>query len=164
MNDDLVKFSLPAAFVVSHVRLDPAELAYGYANGWLDEAEVIGVAEDLVAVGVASAPIQELASLFKSELSRVQQLVDDIEAVADAASDRVWLYLALAWLHDHKGEYADPLQMVEMLYTDFGYPAEIEGLVRFIPPPPGARTGVDAVEERWTEYLHRRSDEYSARR
>jgi len=164
MSDDLVKFELPAAFVVARVRLDPGELAYGYASGWLDEAATVGIAEDLVAAGVASAPIGELASVFRSELWRVQQVVDEIENDPDSEPSRVWLYLALAWLHEHKDEYVDPLQMIEMLYSDFGYPTEIEGLVRFMPLPPGAPTGVEAVEERWREYLQRRSNAYATRR
>jgi hypothetical protein len=164
MSDDLVKFSVPAAFVVSRVRLEPGELAYGYAHGWLDEASTVGVAEGLVAAGAASAPIEELASLFKSDLWRVQQVVDEIESDPDAEPERVWLYLALAWLHDHKDQYADPLQIIEMLYSDFGYPTDIEGLVRFMPPPPGSPTGVEAIEARWSEYLQRRLDEYATRR
>lgn len=142
-----MKFSLPATFVVSRVRLDPGELAYGYGNAWLDEAATVGVAEDLVATGAASAPIEELASVFRGELWRVQQVVDEIEIDPDSEPGRVWLYLALVWLHDHKDEYADPLQMIEMLYSDFGYPTEIEGLVRFMPLPPGDLTGVEAVEK-----------------
>ena len=163
MSDDLVKISLPAAFVVSRVRLYPSELAYGYGNGWLDEAATVGVAEDLVAAGAASSIIEELASVFSGELWRVQQVVDEIEIDPESEPGRVWLYLALAWLHDHKEEYADPLQMIEMLYSDFGYPTEIERLVRFMPPPPGAPTGLEAVEERWREYLQRRSGEYATR-
>jgi hypothetical protein len=163
MNGDLVKFSLPAAFVVSRVRLDSGELAYGYAKGWLDEAAAVSIAEQLVAAGAAPAPIEELASVFRGELWRVERIVDDIETDGGSESGRVWLYLALSWLHDHKDEYTDPFQIIEMLYSDFGYPAEIEGLVRFMPPPPGAPTGLEGVEERWREYLQRRSDEYSAR-
>lgn len=163
MSDDLVKFSLPAAFVVSRVRLDPGELAYGYAKGWLDEASTVGIAEQLVATGASSAPVEELASVFRGEFWRVQQIVDEIEADAGSEPDRVWLFLALSWLHDHKDDYAEPFQIIEMLYSDFGYPEEIEGLVRFMPPPPGASTGLEGVEERWREYLRRMSSKYAAR-
>ncbi|MBI9113669.1 DUF2247 family protein [Sanguibacter suaedae] len=160
----MVKFRLPATFVVAQVRLQHGELAYGYANGWLDDASAVGIAEDLVATGAALPPVVELASVFKGELWRVPRIVDAIEVEPASAPDRVWLYLALAWLHEHKEGHADPLQVIEMLYADFDYPAEIDGLVRYLPAPPGARIGVDAIEERWRAYLYRRSTEYASRR
>jgi len=164
MSGDLVRFNLPAGFVVCRVRLEPGELAYGYVNGWLDDASTVGIAEELVAAGATLAQVQDLASLFKSELWRVQQIVDAIEPEPGSEPDRVWIFLSLAWLYEHRRDYADPLQVIEMLYSDFGYPEEIEGLVRFLPPPPGAPTGVQAIEERWREYLQQRSDMYSTRR
>lgn len=62
------------------------------------------------------------------------------------------------------GEHADPLQLIEMLYADFGYPTEIETLVRYMPATPGAPTGVMALEERWTDYLRQKSSENAMRR
>lgn len=162
--DDLVAFDLPAVFVVPRVRLEPGELAYGYAHGWIDDASVVDIAADLLAAGAPSAPLQELACVFRDELWRVRRLVDEIETDPGSESDRVWLYLALAWLHDHQREHADPLQLIEMLYADFGYPAEIESLVRYMPATPGARIGVTALEECWTDYLRQKSSEYSMRR
>ncbi len=40
-----------------------------------------------------------------------------------------WLYLALAWVLANKGSFSDPLQMVEKIYADFGYP---ERKVKFV--------------------------------
>jgi hypothetical protein len=91
-------------------------------------------------------------------------VVDDIETNFGSEPYRVWLYLALAWLHDHQDEHADPLQLIEMLYADFGYPTEIEGLVRYMPAPRGTPTGVEGIEERWRAYLQQRSHEYKTRR
>lgn len=50
-----------------------------------------------------------------------------------------------------------------MLYADFGYPEEIEGLVRFMPSPPGAETGYRAVEQRWEDFVSRKSAQYGDR-
>jgi hypothetical protein len=58
----------------------------------------------------------------------------------------------------------EPLEVIEMLYADFGYPKEIEGLVRFMPPPPGAASGHRAIEQRWENFLSRKSDQYRVRR
>ncbi|MEP7763816.1 DUF2247 family protein [Sanguibacter sp. 25GB23B1] len=163
-SDDRVSFDLPAVFVIPRVRLEPGELAYGYAHGWIDDASVVDIATDLLAAGAPSAPLQELACVFRAELWRVQRLVDEIETEPGSEPERVWLYLALAWLHDHRREHADPLQLIEMLYADFGYPTEIETLVRYMPATPGAPTGVMALEERWTDYLRQKSSEYAMRR
>jgi hypothetical protein len=53
--------------------------------------------------------------------------------------------------------------VIEMLYADFGYPEEIEGLVRFMPSPPGAETGYRAVEQRWEDFVSRKSAQYGDR-
>jgi hypothetical protein len=50
-----------------------------------------------------------------------------------------------------------------MLYTDFAYPDEIRGLIRFIPAPAGEPRGLDVVEGQWRSYLERKSNEYKNR-
>ena len=81
----------------------------------------------------------------------------------DADSSCVWLFLALAWVYEHRADYVEPLEVVEMIYADFEYPDEIQGIVRFMPPPPGAATGNPAIEGRWKDYLTRKAAEYAAR-
>jgi hypothetical protein len=71
-----------------------------------------------------------------------------------------WLDVVLAWLYDHRAELEDPLEMVEAVYADFGYPAQIASFVRCMPMQ-GPDLGSPAANEqrlfeRWKRYLDRR--------
>lgn len=103
--------------------------------------------------------VESLSLLPSDELDKVPYLMDKL---ADDGKS-LWVFLALAWVHDHKDEFGDPLSAVEMLYADFGYPEEMAGIVRFVPPPGGAAAGVDGIEERWQAYLEDRRNYYLGR-
>ena len=49
-----------------------------------------------------------------------------------------------------------------MLYADFDYPGEIQGLVRFMPSVQ-AEAGPEAIEQRWRAFVDRLSVEYRER-
>ncbi|MFL6073798.1 MAG: DUF2247 family protein [Mycobacteriales bacterium] len=156
MNHDLVKFQLPADFVLARSLPTPGELAYGYEHGWLGPAAAVEVAAG--GYGVLPDPppaYQELALLLPDDLARVPDLVREIATAGPAREDRatIWLYLALAWLYEHRTDYPDPLSIVEQLYDDFEFPAAIEGFVRFLPAPEGQPTGEDALYARWSAWL-----------
>ena len=164
--DALIRFHIPAEFVASHGLPTATELAYGYRNGWL-------LREDVVAIALrkyeAELPLRDaeeaLALLLSDDYDQVDDLVDGL-VYGDQPEEqraRYWLFLALAWLREHPELADDPFEAIEMLYADFGYPAEIQGLVRYMPPPPGTRTGLDAIRERWGAYLDHASSEYRQR-
>lgn len=164
MTEDLVRFRLPATFVAERVFLRPSEIACGYERGWLDPAAVVAVAERALGEGRELTPeVEALALLLGDELDRVSELVGEIPRHDGAEPQRVWLYLILEWLYRHRAEFSDPLEVIEMLYADFGYPAEIEGFVRYMPPPEGEPVGPAAIEQRWREYLTQRAGELAER-
>jgi len=174
MSEDLVKFSLPAEFILSRVVPTPDEMVYGYRHGWIDDEGAVRVAEAELLAGMAiPAAIEELALLLRDHRFRVADLMraaaDELSADEGLsrceAPERVWLYLALDWLYEHRGDFVEPLGVIEMIYADFDYPEEIEGLIRFMPArQPGAVVGRDGIVQRWRDYLARRAGEYSVRR
>jgi hypothetical protein len=167
MSDDLVKFSIPAEFVTARMILTPEELVYGYRQGWLGERDVVRVALGAFEAGADLSPAEEaIALLLSDEFYRLPELVEDLAQSSSGQSDpeKVWLFLALEWLHQHRSEYLEPLQTVEMLWSDFGYAEEIQRLIRFMPAVPGTPTGLPAIEQRWTEYLSRKTAQYRDRR
>ena len=164
MTDDQAKFRLPASFVLDRVTLRPNELAFGYTHGWLDDSAVVRIAERmLVDDRRIVPPVEGLALLLSADLWRVPELVGEIDEGVAGNAGRVWLYLALDWLSVERGDFSDPYEMIEMLYADFDYPPEIEGMVRFMPAPPGAATGLGVIDQHWREYLRERAKEYSER-
>lgn len=164
MTQDLVKFIIPADFIIARVELYPGELAYGYAHGWLDEAAVVDLAANSLGKS-SSTPrlVQELGILLRDDLDKVPGLISEIKTSEERDPGEVWLYLALDWINDHQDQFDDPFETIEMLSADFGFPTEIEDLVRFMPPKKGAEIGLPAIQKRWNEFLLRQSEWYATR-
>lgn len=173
MNEDLIKFVIPAEFVLGRVAPTPHELVYGYQRGWLDDEGAVRVAEAVLSAGRdLPEAVEELALLLRDDRYRVSELIrtatEELSASGTALPSenpsRLWLYLALDWVYEHRADFVEPLEVIEMLYADFDYPTEIEGLVRFMPRPPGEPAGASGIEQRWRNYLSRMAEAYSARR
>jgi hypothetical protein len=164
VTEDLVKFQLPAKFVIARAWPRTDELAYGWRNGWIDSAALVAIAEQEFSAGLALPPaLERLALLLRDQYYEIPQLAVELGDFDDAAARPLWLYLALAWLFAHRDQVEDPLGTIELLYADFDYPAEIEGLVRFMPGPPGVPTGTAAIMARWESYLESRARVFSGR-
>lgn len=166
MNSDLVKFNIPPTFVLDRLVPTCGEMVYGFQHDWLAPKDVVYIATWALNAGMQlSKPEEELALLLSKELYRVPELIDELERVCGQEDNpaAVWLFLALAWLYEHRRDFDDPMETIEMLYADFGYPDEIQNLVRFMPAPDGTATGQDAIEARWRNYLIQKSMEYKAR-
>lgn len=162
----LVDLQLPAGFVVERALPTGAELAYGFREGWLSREDVVEVALAKYKAEVPLLPAEEeLALLLSDDLDQVEELVAALEFSDEPAElrARLWLFLALAWLLDHRSEYDDPLGVIEQLYADFDYPEEIRSLVRFMPPGPGDLPGVEGIAGRWRGYVERLGAEYRER-
>lgn len=166
MNSESIR-PLPFSFVDSHVHLLPAELAAGYRLGYLDEWTVVKLAERVFAAGNCQvAAVEELALLLSDDLDRVPALVAEVEADTNrtrAEERRVWLFLVLQWVYEHREISADPMGDLEKVYADFDYPQEMEPFVPFLPAPAGKSSGPEAIEERLRAYLDSRSRDYSQR-
>jgi len=95
------------------------------------------LAIEAVQKGASDASTLELATVGKDEAHRVGELLESLASLNGPADDgssiEKWLYLVLAWLFEHRAEFEEPLSQVEVVYSDFDYPASIEGFVRYIP-------------------------------
>ena len=68
-------------------------------------------------------------------------------------SVRKWAYLELKAAYEMRDRLRDPLGVVEEMYAHFDYPAKVAAFVRYMPPPPGAPVGEEALYDRWSTYL-----------
>lgn len=165
---DLIKLSISLAFINDRVRLTWREILYGVDNELLAPGAAADFAGDRLARrDDPSAILVELAGARRDEPTRalVEQLAS---AEPPEASDEIqdkWLYLVLAWIFEHRASYPDPLQTVEEVYADFGYPPRIASFVRYMPadePDLGSRERNERrLHEKWKRYLDEASAPYA---
>ncbi|WP_040776429.1 DUF2247 family protein [Nocardia pneumoniae] len=156
-SSDSVKFNIPASFVADWAQLTPGELRYGYEHQWLTSEDVVALAlTSVIPAPTKMDAVEEISLLLSDELYRVPDL---LEKLADH-DDRVWTYLALAWVHEHQGDFDEPFKTVDMIFADFGYPEEVGEFVTFMPPPAGSLPGMLGLKQRWQRYLDEKKGYY----
>ena len=165
--NDSIGIKIPADFIVSRASLEPAESVYGYRNEWLKDRDAVAICLSALGQGgQLTSPEEQIALLLSDSFDEVSDLVNELErslSLTRIDPSAVWLFLALAWLWENRMEQVEPLEVIEMLYADFGYPESIQGLVRFMPAPSGAQVGHRAIEQRWQDFVNRQSTYYRNR-
>jgi hypothetical protein len=166
---DIVRLRIPYRFVRDRVRMSWREVCFGLVNELLDPAVPVELAIEQVAeIAEPSAALLELAGAGKNEptLEVVEQLAGGEPQRPENEIRDKWLYLVLAWIHEHRDEVPDPLQRVEEVYADFGYPEQIAKFVRYMPmdgPDLGSREANEQrLFERWKRYLDEAASAHAA--
>lgn len=154
MSDELLKFRLSADFIAARARITPRELSYGFLNEWITAQDVVHLALGEIVYGTPPIEaVEALSLLLSDELGRVPELIEEI--VPD--DKLVWVYLAVAWIIEHPADFDDePFKAIELLYSDFEHPSEMEPFIPFMPAPAGTTPGMTGLEERVHEYLTQR--------
>ncbi|MBU8900116.1 DUF2247 family protein [Corallococcus sp. M34] len=133
---DLVKLNISYGFIRERTRLTWREVLFGMDNELIAfELPVDMAVEQLGSEENPARALVDLAGLEKRESPCCH-----VEALANGESSQSldelqgkWLYLALAWVLFAKARFSDPLQKVEEIYADFGYPGGIAPFVRYMP-------------------------------
>jgi len=157
---DLIKLKIPATFIRDRASMSWREVRFGLVNELLDPLAAVSLAEEQVArLEHPSAALLDLAGADRNEPAQelVDQLADGEPQSAENEIRDKWLYLVLAWIYEHRDECPDPLQTVEEVYADFGYPEQVGGFIRYMPMDGPDLGSKDANErrlfERWKRYL-----------
>lgn len=166
---DLIKLEITSDFVRAHTKLTWRDVLFGMENELLAPRAAVDLAVDRLATDPEPPPaLVELAGLTAGDPSMdlVERLAIAEKGVALELIHRKWLYLVLAWLFVHQEEYTDPLQTVEEVYADFGYPETIVPFVRYMPmtgPDLGSKEANESrLYEKWRAYLQEASEEYAS--
>jgi len=161
-----LNLSLPAEFISKRVVLSPGELRWGFANGLITSNAAIALATSYLSQGVPLTEAENrLAMLLPEDAEDVPAIVSTLgEEHGEQDHRLVWMYLALAWIYESREQLADPLSTVEHAIVEFGYPAEVRSLLRWMPLEAGQQPGLKALEERWRSYLENASREFLTRK
>jgi hypothetical protein len=156
---------LPADFVLGRVSLAWREASWGYDRQWIDWSCLAALAMRYVASEQTSRPEEiELAGMTKNTSVGAgvlaQKLAKDEPDLPEESIRGKWLYVILSWLYANRGRFADPFALVEQIYSDFGYPTELEGFIPYMPPADGYDPRQHSEAENrarlldlWQEYL-----------
>jgi hypothetical protein len=164
---------LPIVSINSLPPLTWSEIAYAYSEQFIGWRTAVELAIKSIEQGRTDTDMLDLASVDKSETWKVGELLQRLvskELPQSASSVREkWLFIFLQWLYDNRDRFPDPLQEIEEVYADFGYPEAINGFVRFLPPNDGYQPELHTKEEnqqrlyqRWKEYLDRGVGQFCA--
>jgi hypothetical protein len=153
---DVVRLRIPYQFVRERTRMSWRDVRFGLVNQLLDARAPVELA--VAQVGERAEPsvaLLELAGAVKGEAAfeLVDHLANEEPPHSEDEIRDKWLYLVLAWLYEHRAEVPDPLQRVEEVYADFGYPEQLANFVRYLPmegPGLGSREANERrLFERW---------------
>lgn len=158
---------IPYRFVRERTRLSWRDIRFGLVNELLDPEAPVALANDQVdELEAPSAALLDLAGVGDDvpTMELVERLAESEPQRSEDEIRHKWLYLALAWIYERRHAYSDPLQRVEEVYADFGYPEQIASFVRYMPmvgPDLGSREANERrLFERWKQYI----DEVRAQR
>lgn len=157
---DLVRLCIPYAFIRKRTNVSWRDIHFGLVNQLLAPDAPIALAVDQVdELADPPAALLDLAGAGKNQptLELVERLAEGEPGHSDDEIRSKWLYLVLAWLYEHRHEDSDPLQRIEEVYADFGYPEQLAGFVRYMPmagPDLGSREANERrLFERWKQYV-----------
>ena len=157
---DIVRLRIPYRFICGRMLLSWVDIYFGLVNELLDPQAPVAFAVDQIGKFEESpAALLDLARLGEGEpnMALVERLAKSEPRRPEDEIRRKWLYLVLAWIYEHRHEYSDPLQRVEEVYADFGYPEQIASFVRYMPMVGPDLCNQEANErrlfERWKQYI-----------
>lgn len=164
-----ISVSIPYAFIASRVLLTWTEAKHGVEEGLFPPSDAIELATDLLSHGSDSEDVLALASCGRDEpvLELITKL-SEVEPTQDAAQvQRLWTFLILSWIYEHRDQFEDPLDLAEKVYDDSGHPEDVAPFVRYMPsdePDLGSREQNDErLRRKWNAYLVREGNHFQAR-
>ncbi|ESP93655.1 DUF2247 family protein [Pseudoalteromonas luteoviolacea] len=126
---------IPLSFILKRRKLLWIEVELGISEGWITYDDAIELAIRRVQSGSENNDELELAGLFSEEYSEIKDVLKKlVKSESQVPFDEVklvWLRIILSWLYENLNQFEAPLDIVEGLYEDFGYPDEIRHLIKY---------------------------------
>lgn len=153
-----MRLELDHGFIrATDLALDAEDLRLGLSLGLISPHTTVLLAADAVTSGSTDPTLLDVAHMDENDVVSVRETLratDPDEAdLFPPLSVRKWTYLQLKAAYEMRDRLRDPLGVVEEVYADFDYPAPVAAFVRYMPPPPDAPVGEEALYDRWSSYL-----------
>lgn len=155
-------------FIDGNVVLLWCDVKWAYERKLIGWHVIVKHAENLVLLGESSQLELELSCKDKMDTHEINLILDHLVMHCVSTDEREarekWLYIILLWLFIHRGDYSEPLEMVESIYADFDYPEIIKDFVRYMPIDDGYDPSMhsyientDRLYKKWETYLTQES-------
>ena len=126
------------------------EVKFAISRGWMES----GVAVDLAVASLESDNYsQDEAELAALNYTDKFQIADKLEVLASdkyELDNNKWAKIFAAWLYEHRSELENPIQSLEVLWSDFEYAESIEPLANQYSPTESADKNLDTE---WKNFL-----------
>ncbi|WP_411380092.1 DUF2247 family protein [Pseudomonas sp. MPB26] len=124
-------------FVMENIDLNWRDVLWGVEKGIINCDFAQKVADVNLTRGSMNELETELVLLDKVQVWAIKEKIRQLSSAEVTeevvCSKKKWMYVALKWLFENRRKIEDALGLVELVYADFDYPAEIESFVRYMP-------------------------------
>lgn len=161
------------AYVSKLCNLNWNDILFAIKNGFLSHQSAIDHAvEELSKENDTPKEVIDIACLSPEEAIYQHSIYPFIDELAektpnqekDKTKDKI-MYVLLNWIFEHKDRYTNPLEVVEFVYDDFGFPEEISSFVRYMPSKepalPTVEMNIERLYTNWKSYLDSKKAIYS---
>jgi len=129
------------------------EIKYGYDKKFLSREDII-----YYAVLILDLSIEKFEIVLELSIASPEDDIDSLLSKlvnSDKSEDmdyirKKWLFVIMCYLYYNKEKIKNIYETIEDIYSDFDYPEEIKGLIRYMPCDDYSNM---SFNERWVNYI-----------
>lgn len=144
-------------FIKSNFKLSWRDVLWGLNNGFLSYSYPIELASNKVDEDPNQLLIDLLFMPADSHPNDIKDLVERLAAeeieTAQVTADK-WRYLLLLWIYENRCRFESPLNIIEMIYSDFGYPDDMRPFIYYLPSEDGYNPSLHSEAENHERMLN----------
>lgn len=147
---------IPSNFIIKFKNISWHDFEYALDKNIILEKTLVDYAIMKISLDRYSDLEFELASCNPKESCQVLEIFYKLlenKSNQDEIAKK-WTYFCLLFIYENKGDFDDPLGIIEDLYSDFDYPEYIKQLVRYMPSDDGRLVDFD---KEWRIFLDNNS-------
>ncbi|MBC2286522.1 DUF2247 family protein [Listeria farberi] len=161
-----LKIKIPLKFLLTSVNVTWDDIIFGVKNEYLVSLSVSEYAMYLLEKNDEDLQ-DEIINLAWGDKNDIDDYIYNYLRKSNVNTETVkdkFLYVLLKLVWENKNDYTDPLEVIEDLYADLGYPSEIDHLVRHMPMKHkdmgSIELNVAEMYKDWEAFLMKKSKKY----